>query len=201
MNDSLLNVTTKSLDLVNNYATTIVVGVIIFLVGLIIARIASKLTQRILRDFSLDGTVRKKTGIKTSFERVISGGVFFVVMMIFLIIALNYIGITTLIVNILSILVIILVIISIILAIKDNIPNIIAYRSIRQKESIIEGDQISIDGAKGEVEEISLFQVKICQGDDVLYIPNSLFLKKEFKRLKRSKLKKKSTKKDTKKSK
>ena len=57
-------------------------------------------------------------------------------MLIFLVIALNYIGVTSLILNILSIAVIIIVVISVILSIKDNIPNIIAYRAIRQKDLI-----------------------------------------------------------------
>ncbi|MCA9478443.1 MAG: mechanosensitive ion channel [Nanoarchaeota archaeon] len=190
MNDSLLNATSKSLVYVNEIATRLVVGIIIFLVGLIIARIASKITQKILRDFSLDGTVQKKTGIKTSFEKLISGSVFFLVMMIFLVISLNYIGITNVILNILSIAVIVIVTISLLLAIKDSVPNIIAYRAIRQKGELQEGDLITIENATGTIEEISLFQVRIRKGTDIIYIPNSLFLKKEFSRKKRTAAKK-----------
>lgn len=187
MNDSLINTTSQSLVIVNDIVTTIVVGIIIFLVGLILARIASKLTQKILRDFSLDGTVKKKIGIKTSFERFISSSVFFIVMMIFLIISLNYMGVTSLVINILSIALILVVLISLLLAIKENVPNIIAYRAIRQREMVVEGDTISINGADGVIDEISWFQTKILKGDDVLYIPNSLFITKEFTRKKRSK--------------
>jgi len=187
MNDTLINATGKSLIFVNHIATQIVVAIIIFLVGLIIARILSKTAYKILKNFSLDGTVKKKTGIKTSFEQLISNSIFFVVMLIFLVIALNYIGVTSLILNILSIAVIIIVVISVILSIKDNIPNIIAYRAIRQKDLIKEGDVITIDGARGTVEEITMFQVRICKKEDCIYIPNSLFLKKEFSKKKISK--------------
>ena len=190
MNDTLLNATSNSLIFVNEIATRVLMGVVIFLVGLIIARISSKITQRVLRDFAIDGALKKKTGIKTSFENFISRSVFFIVMMIFLVISLNYIGVTSIIVNVLSIAVIIVVMISLLLAIKDNVPNIIAYRSIRQKNTILEGDTITMDHTIGIVEDITLFQIKIKNKTDTIYIPNSLFLKKEFKRKNRLKNKK-----------
>lgn len=193
MNETLINATSNSLVFVNQIATRIIVGIIIFLVGLIIARILSKITQKVLKDFSLDGTVKKKTGIKTSFEQFISNSIFFVVMIIFLIISLNYVGITSLIINILSIAVILVVLVSLILSIKDNVPNILAHRVIRQKKLITEGDTISMDTATGVIEEISLFQVKICNKEDCIYIPNSLFLKKEFKKKKKRKTSKKTS--------
>lgn len=185
MNDSLINATNKSLVFVNELATNIVVGIIIFLVGLIIARILSKLVQKVLRDFSIDGTLRKKTGIKTSFEKFITSSIFIIVTLIFLVIALNYVGVTNLIVDILSIAIIIVVTVSLLLAIKDNIPNLLAYRAIRLKKTVEEGDVINIENATGTVEEISVFQVRIRKGEDIIYIPNSLFLKKEFSRKKR----------------
>lgn len=187
MNDSLINTTTKGIVAVNEIVTTVVVGIIIFLVGLIIARIASKVIQRLLKDVSLDGTVKQSIGIKTSFERFLSGSVFFIIMMVFLVLALNYIGVTSLILNILSIALIIVVLVSLILTIKENIPNLVAYRTIRQKNMVKEGDQITIDNASGTIEEISLFHTKIQKQKDILYIPNSLFISKEWSKRKAKK--------------
>lgn len=182
MNETMINVTSKSLILVNNIVTKIVVGIIIFLVGLIVARIASKLVEKLLRDFSLDTTVRKKTGVKTSFEKFLSGGVSLIISLIFLVIALNYVGITTLLINILSVVIIFVITISLLLSIKDSVPNIIAYRTIRSKNLIAVGDTITLDETSGVVDEINLFQTKITCKEDVLFIPNTIFIHKEFRR-------------------
>ena len=79
MNDTLINATGKSLIFVNHIATQIVVAIIIFLVGLIIARILSKTAYKILKNFSLDGTVKKKTPLGfitlyTSFKTISGSG-------------------------------------------------------------------------------------------------------------------------------
>ena len=187
MNETIMNVTSKSLMYVNTIVTKIIVGIIIFIVGLILARIVSKLAEKLLRDFSLDSAVRKKTGVKTSFEKFLSGGISLVISLIFLVIALNYIGITTLIVNVLSIAIIIIITASLLLTIKDSVPNIIAYRAIRSKDLVRVGDKIIMDNTQGVVEDLNLFQVKIAYKEDVLFIPNALFLHKEFKRRHRKK--------------
>lgn len=181
VNESFLNVTTRSLSAVNNIATTIVVGIVIFLLGLIIGRVAGKLLERMLKDFSVDSAVKKTTGVNVPVEKTISQGVSIVIYLTFLVIALNYIGITSLLLNVLSVAVILVLSISLLLAVKDSVPNIIAYRLIKRKGSIKIGDVLVVDNFEGKVVDIGLFETQVkTEQKDIIHIPNVLFTKQTF---------------------
>ena len=100
--------------------------------------------------------------------------------------ALNQMGLTSLILNMLSGSVILLILISIILAIKDFVPNMVAGIFIFQKEIIRKGDVISFDKIKAKVLETTLIETKLeSKSKDTIYIPNSVLIKKEITKLKK----------------
>lgn len=175
------NMSSQSILLSNPLVNNIIIAIAIFLLGLIIGRILGKLVEKILKDFRVDGTVRKTTGLKTSLERIAGSIISYGIYFIFFIIALNYVGITSLLLNILSIAIILILAISLILTIRDNIPNIIAYNALRKNKGLKIGDYITIKAVKGTVENMSLFEVVIkTDKEDRIHIPNSLFLQEQF---------------------
>ena len=104
--------------------------------------------------------------------------------------ALNQLGITTLLLNIISIAIILLLTFSLILAIKDFIPNMIAGIKINKKEIVKKGDKISFDRIYAIVNEVTLTETKLgSKSGDIIFIPNSFLLKKVIKIHKRKKSK------------
>ena len=175
MNDSLLNATRDTLFSSSPFVSNLVAAVVWILLGLILGKILGKVVERVLRDFQLDRAVKYSTGIKNSLHRIIGGAVSFGIYTIFIVIALNTLGITHLLLNIISIAIIVVLFISLLLTIKDAIPNIVAYRQIVRQ--IQQGDKLRINSVDGEVLETSLFEVIIKAGEDELHVPNRLFLK------------------------
>ncbi len=178
MNESLL-ISQGALLTSNPFLTSIVIAMIIFISGLIIGRIVGKIIEKLLKEFRVDPTIKKKTNIKLSVGKLLGVFVQTSIYILFTVIALNYVGLTSLILNIISIAIIIILSISFILALKDSLPNLIAGISIRKNLSI--GKKLKYKDLEGLVEEISLFEVKIKKSnDDVLHIPNSVFVKEKY---------------------
>lgn len=180
MNNSTI---ASQLTTFNPIINDLVIAVVIFVFGLILGRILGKIVEKILKDFSLDPTIKKTTGLSWSFEKIIGGIVTYSIYFVFLIIALNYIGITSLLLNILSIAIITILTISTILTVKDSIPNLIAHRKLVRHDGVKKGDKIVINKVEGTIEEITLFEVRVStKHGDVIFIPNALFLEEPYTR-------------------
>lgn len=183
---NITNATTEALLSSNTLVTEIVIAIAIFLVGLILGRIIGKLVGRFVKGIGLDDLAKKKSTINFSFEKLSSGAVSFIIYMVFLIIALNYVGVTSILLNVLSFLIIIIVVITLILSIRDSVPNFIAFRKITRTKAVKVNDHIEFDNVKGIVIEINAFETQIeTKSGDLIYIPNSLFITKMYTRKKR----------------
>ena len=157
-----------------------VVAIVILLIGLIIGRTVGELLQRVLHEVELDKVVRK-AGISVSLESFLSSFATYFIYFITVIWALNEIGLTTTILNMISGAALVLIIISILLAIKDFLPNIIAGFHIYSKSLVRVGDKIKVEKLQGVVSKISLTETEIrTKKGDLIYIPNSSLIKKEF---------------------
>ena len=190
INETLLELTTETIrgQLINR----VVVSIIIFFVGLIIGRLVGRFVERLLREFAVDATMRKHLNTATSFQKVIGRLVSAAIYIIFLLIALNYVGVVGLLFNIISIAIVVMLVISFAIAINDAMPNIIAYRFIQRNKSFCVGDTIEIGVAKGEVQSVTLFETRIVtSNDDVIHIPNALFMKESWSKKDEKKAKKK----------
>ncbi|MEA3399192.1 MAG: mechanosensitive ion channel [Patescibacteria group bacterium] len=176
-----INITNQSLLNQNPLITNIVLAMIIFFIGLIVGRILSRLIERIFKNFGVDNTVRQTTGLKMSFQKFLSNLVSYASYIIFFIIALNQVGITHLLLNIVIIVIVLVILTTIIFSLKDKIPNMIAYRTLRKQKALKIGDEIMFKTAKGKILEINVYET-IIQTDkkDLLHIPNILFIKESF---------------------
>ena len=173
------NISSQSLVFANPIINNILIAIIIFFLGLIIGRIAGRLISRIIKQFEVDSAVKKKTGVKTSFDKIIGSVVSYIIYFVFFIIALNYVGITSLLLNIISIVLIAVLAISAFMSLKESIPNIVG--AIKIKKSISLGDKIKIGTVEGTIEGITMTETKVLtKKGDVIHIPNSLFLKEKY---------------------
>ncbi|MBI4453807.1 mechanosensitive ion channel [Candidatus Woesearchaeota archaeon] len=159
----------------------VVVAIIILLIGLIIGKLLGRVIQKILTSFELDKLVRKATGLKISTEEFLGKITSYSVFIIAVIIALDVLNLTSIIVYIISIILIAIIVFSIFVSIKDFFPNIIMGIYIHRTSPFKEGDHIKIDNIEGTVAQINLTEIKLeTKSGDIIYIPNSLLMKKEI---------------------
>ncbi len=173
---------TYLLDLLRPVISKVLVAVIILLIGFIIGKLLGKILQWLLRTLRLNKRFQATTGLQWRLEQSCSELLSIVTYFIVMITALTVLGLAPLIVTILSIGIIIFIFILIILSIKDFVPNYVDGFRVRQRLS--EGDKVIIENITGRVEDMTWTDIKIqAKNGDNLYIPNSLFLKKGFKKI------------------
>jgi len=161
--------------------TKSVVAIVILLLGFVIGRIIGKLTQKVLKEIELNKIIKRATGIKISLEEILSKFLTYFIYFIFIIWALNELGLTTTILTMISGAVIVIVIISILLAIKDYIPNAFAGLLIHRRRQIKPGDTIKTEGLQGKITRITLVETEIkTRKGDIIYIPNSILTKRKI---------------------
>jgi len=167
--------------------TNAVIAIIIILIGFIVGRIVGKLVQGILHELELN-TILGKAGIKTSIEELIGTITSYFIYFVAVIMALNQIGITSVVLNILAGGAVVLIIISLVLAVKDYIPNLFAGIFIHQKRFIRNGDWIKVKNVEGKVTHINLVETRIeTKNKDIIYVPNSFLTKNEVVKVRKGK--------------
>ncbi len=181
MNNSSIVGSTISLipNILSGVFTRLVVAAIIILIGIVLGRVSGKLLQKALHEIELNNLLNKSIGIKISIEEILSVFVSYFIYFLFIIMALNQLGITTVVLHMISGAVIVIVIISVLLGIKDFIPSVFASLFIHRKRFIKEGDKIKVESTEGKVIKMSLVETKIeTEKGDIIFIPNSLLIKK-----------------------
>ena len=122
----------------------------------------------------------KKSGIKIDPEILTENVVKYLGYLGTFIIALNYLGITPVILNIIFIGMIIIVILTLFLSLKDFVPNIIAGIHLISIDKLKKGDQIKIGDISGKVSEISLTETTLVNNGNKIIIPNSTVMKEQI---------------------
>ncbi|MFW6378556.1 MAG: mechanosensitive ion channel domain-containing protein, partial [Nanoarchaeota archaeon] len=147
----------------------------------ILGRILGKVVEKLFRELKVGESVQKRTGMKTSFDRIASSFVSFGIYIVFFILALNKIGVTTVFLNIVAIIILIVLALSILLSIKDSVPNIIAYRKIAHGKDMSIGDTLTIQHTTGKIIDMTVFEIKIeTDSGDILHLPNSLLMNEPY---------------------
>jgi small conductance mechanosensitive channel len=160
----------------------IISAIIILLLGFIIGRITGRLVKKVLTSVDLDKNFRKITGTRVSLERFVSGFISFIIYLAAIIMALNQLGITTVVLNIITAGIVLIVIVAFLLAVKDFIPNSVAGLNIKIKGLIKEGQSITVKGIKGKVKEVNLVDTHIItKNKELIVVPNSVFQREFFK--------------------
>ena len=184
LNQSILTATDRSAYLFSKIKPIfkdVVIAVIILLIGLIIGKILGRVVQKLLNSFELNSLIKKATGIRIRMEEFLGKLVSYVIFFISAIMALDVLKLTLFTLQIISGLIIVMIVVSIFISIKDFFPNIIAGFYLHKKKMFKEGDIVKIDKITGKVEQINLTETRIVtKSGDTIYVPSSLFTKKEF---------------------
>ncbi len=164
----------------------LILSVILLLFGFILGRFVGKFVLKVLHEFEVDKILKNFTAMNFSFEQAISSFASFFVYLLAIVLALNQLGIGSFIFNIIALGIITIITLSMVLAIKDSVPNITAGFFIFHKRLFKKGDKIKIKGVTGIITEMNFIEVKIqTSKGDVIFMPNSLFIKEEVVKLKR----------------
>ncbi|MAF51350.1 MAG: hypothetical protein CMH64_04645 [Nanoarchaeota archaeon] len=169
--------------LFNERLAKLVAAIAILLIGILFARFLSKLTNKILKEVKLNDILKEEFGIKLPLEEFFSRVIEYLIYFATIIMALNQLGLTTIILYIILVVILVIIIVLIILAFKDFMPNLTAGFYINQRKNFKKGDNIEVDTVMGKVLDINLVETKIKtkEGDEIL-VPNSFLLKRSIRK-------------------
>lgn len=157
---------------VNKY----MIAVLLILIGYIIANFVFKISIKLLTWLELDKLFRK-FGLRVSVSNYLSHFLEFIVYLVFLIMALDEVGITTWVLNIIGILIMMVVLLSLLLTIKDLFPNLYASYNLYQNKELQPGKKIKCNGVEGKIVSINSTETVIeDKNGDLVYVPNSYLI-------------------------
>lgn len=173
---TVLETTQSLLDKITNIA----VGIVILLIGFGIGILVKKILQKVLAEIGLN-KVMGKVGISHNLEKWISSIVSYAVYLFTIIFFLDHLGIRSIVLYLFVGAILMLIILTFIVGLKDVIPNFIGWLVIQKKGRIKEGRRVEVREISGLVEKVGYLETEIkTESGDILYVPNSLFLKSKF---------------------
>lgn len=162
----------------------VVIAVFTFFIGLIVGRIAGKLCFRVLHAFELDKTVKEATGAAFSVEGIAELIISYLVYIIFLLIALNQLGLTQWVLIVVSGFAGVIALITAVLALKDVIPNAVAGFIVMRRQFPKKGDDVRIDTVEGKVEDVTILETRVnTKKGDTISFPNRQLLRAKVERI------------------
>ncbi|HLC51931.1 MAG TPA: mechanosensitive ion channel domain-containing protein [Candidatus Nanoarchaeia archaeon] len=170
----------KVFELAKEYLYSIVAGIGILLIGFALGMLAKKLIYRILKEIELN-KIMNKVGVTYDLEKWVSAIISYLIYLITIVFALNQLGITSIVLYIVVGGLMMLAILTLLVGLKDVIPNFVAWILLQRKGRVIEGHHINVREIAGQVEKFGFLETEIrTENGDLLYVPNSLFLKSKF---------------------
>jgi len=161
-----------------------VIAVFTFFIGLIFGRILGKLVHRILHAFDVDKTLVKAMGAKVSVENFAEIVVSYFVYVIFLMFALNHIGLTQWVLYVIAGIAALVALIAAFLALKDLVPNAVAGYFIMRRSFPKVGDTLKVDDVTGKVSQMTLLETRVkTKKGDVISFPNSQLLRSKLEKV------------------
>lgn len=172
---------TGAVETAQSYVSLIVEGIIILLVGFGLGILAQKLLAKILKEVELN-QIMAKVGITNNLEKWVSAIVSYVIYLVSIVYFLRHLGIESTVLYLLLGAVLMLLVLTLIVGLKDVIPNFVAWMVLQKDEKITVGRRVEVREIVGRVEKIGYLETEIkTEHGDILYVPNTLFLKSKFK--------------------
>lgn len=163
------------------YLSDVVVLVVIFLSGIIIAKIAGKAMKHLLNEFEVNAIVKKVSGKKIAASKIAETSIRYFLYFVTFIIILDQLGITTTFFEIVAGGLVLLLGLGLLLGFRDFIPNFFA--SFAVKKTIPEGSVLEYRKARGKVIKFGITYLIIeDKHKQMIYIPYS-DLKQEMYRI------------------
>ncbi len=168
-------------ELAQAYLQKIIVGVVILLLGFGLGILAQKLLYKLLQEVNLN-KIMSKVGVTHNLEKTVSSIVSYVIYLVFVVIFLDHLGITSIVLYLVLGAVLMLLILTFLVGLKDVIPNFVAWLLLQKKDKIKVGRRVEVKEISGVIEKVGYLETEIkTDGGDILYVPNALFLKSKFK--------------------
>lgn len=157
----------------------IVIFFLILFIGFIAGKLLGRMVKRFLKELQVDAFIKRSLNWSFSLESSLGTLTAFLVYFISIILALNAVGLTTIILEVILGIFVLAIMISFLIALKDLIPNAAAGIALRQK--LRKGMKLEVGGAAGSVKEVRLLEtvIKTKRGDEIV-IPNALFTKERI---------------------
>ena len=168
------------LKTIESYAYNIIISIVILLAGFGMGMIVKKILQRILKELELN-KIMAKVNVTYDLEKIISNIVSYVIYLFTIVLVLDQLGLKSVVLYLLVGAILMLIILTSLVGLKDVIPNFIGWLLIQKRNNIKEGYRIDIKEIYGVVERIGYLETEIrTERGDLLYVPNSLFMKSKF---------------------
>lgn len=163
-----------------SYFQVIAVGIVILLAGFGLGVLVKKVLHKFLTEVGLN-KIMSSVGITANVEKWASLIASYVIYLFTIVFFLEHFGIKSIVLWLFAGGVLMLLILSFLVGLKDVIPNFIGWLVIQKHGKIKEGRTINVKEISGRVERVGFLETEIkTDRDDVLYVPNSLFLKNKF---------------------
>jgi small-conductance mechanosensitive channel len=155
-------------------------AIVIGIIGFFLSKALGKAAKHIVQSLELRKQF-KKAGIRFNPETMAENVLKYLGYLGTFIVALNYLGITPVILNIIFIGVIIIIILTLFLTLKDFVPNIIAGIHLIAINKLKKGDSIKVKDVSGKISEISLTETTLLsKSGNKIIIPNSTIMKEQI---------------------
>jgi small conductance mechanosensitive channel len=169
------------LGIAQSYAYDVIIGIVLLLVGFGVGILVKKILQRVLKEMKLN-SVMAKVNVTYDLEKWISSIASYIIYLVTIVIFLDNLGLGSVVLYLVVGAILMLIILTSLVGLKDVIPNFIAWLLIQKRGNVQEGRNIDIKEISGHVEKIGYLETEIkTERGDILYVPNSLFLKSKFK--------------------
>lgn len=162
-----------------SYLYRISVAIIILLGGLVFGILVKKLGLRLFEEIKLNQlTLKFRKGY--NLEVIVANGISYLIYFLAFIFFFDSLGLRSLVIYFLILIILVLFILSSLVGVRDLLPNLMGWFYLKQKGLVKIGKIVEINGISGKVEKIGLIETRIkTEKGDWLYLPNSLFYKKE----------------------
>lgn len=168
------------LGLIQSYIYTIIAGIVILLLGFGLGILVKKIVFRVLNEIELN-KIMSKVGMRYDLEKGVSLIISYVIYLFTIVIFLDQLGITSIVLYLAVGGILMLIILTFLVGLKDVIPNFVAWILLQRKDKIREGRKIEVREISGTVERVGFLETEIkTEQGDILYVPNSLFLKSKM---------------------
>lgn len=164
-----------------SYVLKVVVGIVILLVGFGLGILAKKIIQKLLKEIELNKTM-SKIGITHDLEKWAGVIVSYIIYLFTILLFLEKLLIKSVVLWVILGALIMLFLLTFLVGVKDLLPNLIGWLVIQKQGKIKVGKHIDVKEIYGTIERVGYLETEIkTQTGDILYVPNSLFLKSKFK--------------------
>jgi len=168
---------------IQNVLNTITVALITILVGFIIAKLASRIAKRVMKEAELN-RILAKAGLRP-FSDTIGSLIEYLLYMATLLIVLQQLGLTTLVLGIIIIIAAIVIGFILLLAVRNFIPNALVGIFVRQRMKRYLGKKVRLGSITGRLEHIGIV-ASVIKNADEHSIPHLYASKQKIKPLRAS---------------